>query len=137
MSHNHFVNKFAQYIYQWRNPPCYKYGILQHISPEHNSTTQLSQAESSHLRNLYQRSLLTRKFNLPIPAQAYNGQEPIWDRQQANHNLGIVYSNFVTAESMRSFIKWQLKLFNTVGIQSQITIIKIYNLSTLIYLVIS
>ncbi len=76
MSQNLFVNGSAQYIYQWGNPLCYKCGTLGHISPEYNSNTPLSRAESSHLRNLYQRSPPNRKFDFPIPAQAHNGREP-------------------------------------------------------------
>ena len=104
-SRNPFVNGSAQYIYQWGNSRCYKCGTLRHTSPECNSTAPLSRAESSHLRNLYQRPPPTRKFDFPIPAQAHNGQEPIRDRQRPNHNPGIAHSNFVTAEPMRSRIK--------------------------------
>ena len=100
-SRNPFVNGSAQYIYQWGNPLCYKCGTLGHTSPECNSNTPLSRAESSHLRNLYQRPPPNREFDFPIPAQAHNGRELAKDHQRPNHNSGITQSNFVTAEPMR------------------------------------
>ena len=76
-SHNPFVNDCVQYIYQCGNLLYYKCGTLGHTSPECNSIAPLSRAKSNHLRNLYQCPPLTREFDFPIPAQAYNGQEPI------------------------------------------------------------
>ena len=57
------------------------------------------------MRNLYQRLKPTREFDFLIPAQVYNGQEPIRDRHRPNHNPSIAHSNFVIAEPMSSRIK--------------------------------
>lgn len=60
MSCKPFVNGYAQYIYQWENPLCYKYSTLRYTSPEYNSHMLLLQAESQYLRNLYQRPFSNR-----------------------------------------------------------------------------
>lgn len=71
-SRNPFVNSSAQYVYQWGNLLCYKCGTPGHTSPECNSNAPVSQAKSTHLRNLYQRPAPNRKFDFPIPSQAHN-----------------------------------------------------------------
>ena len=63
--------------------------MIGHTSLKCNSTALLSQAESSHLRNLYQRLPPIYKFDFPILAQAYNSWESIRDRQQPNHYPSI------------------------------------------------
>ena len=57
------------------------------------------------MRNLYLRPVPNRKFDFPIPSQAHNDQKSTRDHQQPNNNLAITYSNFITAEAMRSTLK--------------------------------
>ena len=80
-SRNPYVNGSNKHIYQWGNLLYYKCGIPSYTSPKYNTNALLSQAESTHLRNLYQRPTPNREFDFPIPSQAYNGQEFIKDQQ--------------------------------------------------------
>ena len=100
-SRNPYVNGSAQYIYQWGNPLCYKCGIPGHTSPECNTNTPLSRAESTHLRNLYQRPPPNREFDFPIPTQAHNGRDSAKDQQRPNHNSAITQSHSVIAKTIR------------------------------------
>lgn len=104
-SRNPFVNGSAKYIYQWGNPLCYKCGILGYTSPKCNSNASLSRAESSHLRNLYQRPPPNRKFDFLIPTLAHNSRASARDHQPPIHNSGIRNSNLVTAEPIRPTAK--------------------------------
>ena len=72
-SRNPYVNSSAQYVYQYGNPLCYKCGIPGHTSLECNTNAPLSQAESTHLRNLYQRPAPNCEFDFSISSQAHNG----------------------------------------------------------------
>ncbi len=112
---NPVVNGSAEYNYQWGNLLCYKCGIFRHTSPECNSNTPLSRAESSHLRNLYQCPPPNRKFDFPMPTQAHNSREPTKKHQCPNHNSGIRQSNFVTAEPMRPSTKRSIRVVEYNG----------------------
>ncbi len=112
---NPYVNGSVQYVYQWENLLCYKCGIPGHTSPECNTNALLSQVESTHLRNLYQRPVPNREFDFPIPSQAHNGRESIGDQQRPNNNPAIAHSNSVTAEVMRPTLKRSTRMIDYNG----------------------
>lgn len=70
-SRNPYVNGSAQHVYRWGNPLSYKCGVPGHTSPECFSDAPLSRAESTHLRNFYQRPTPNREPDFPIPSQAH------------------------------------------------------------------
>ena len=100
-SRNPYVNGSSQYMYQWGNPLCYKCGVPGHTAPECYSDTPLSRAESTHLRNLYQRPVSNREPDFPIPNQAQGSQGFPRDQQRSNNNPVTAQSNSVIAETMR------------------------------------
>lgn len=95
----------AKYIYPWGNPLYDKFGTFGHTSPECISDAFLSWAESSHLKNLYQRSSPNCKFDISISVQAHNGRECVRDHQYLNNNPGIAQSNFATVKAMQPTTK--------------------------------
>ena len=80
---------------------CYKCGVPGHTAPECYSDTPLSRAESTHLRNLYQRPVSNREPDFPIPNQAQGSQGFPRDQQRSNNNPVTAQSNSVIAETMR------------------------------------
>ncbi len=72
-SRNPYLNGSVQYVYQWGNLLCFKCGIPGYTSPECNYNALLSRAESTHLRNFYQRPAPNCEFDFPILCQAHNG----------------------------------------------------------------
>ena len=99
-SRNPYVNGSVQYIYQWGNPLCYKCGVPGHTSPECHSDILLSRAESTHLRNLYQRPAPNHEPDFPIPRQIQNNQNFPRDQHRSNNNPVTTQSNSVTAKTI-------------------------------------
>lgn len=114
-SRNPYVNGSIQYVYQWGNPLCYKCGVPGHTSPKCNTNVPLTRAESTYLRNLYQRPPPNRELDFPISSQAHNGRESTRDRQRPNDNPPIAYSNSVTAGAMRPTPKQPTRVIDYNG----------------------
>lgn len=101
-----------------RNPyvnGSYKCGTPGHTSPECNHHAPLSRAESTYLRNIYQRPTSSREFDFPIPGQAQNTRKSARDQQRANQNPGITQSHSVIAETIKPTLKFSSRVVKYNG----------------------
>lgn len=79
----------------------YKCGIPSHTSSKYFSDKPLSQVESTHLRNFYQRQVSNCDPDFPILRQIQNNQNFLRDEYHSNNNPITTQSKSVIAKNIR------------------------------------